>query len=73
MVALKHLYDGRKMFTKNVFMTDTEMKKRMSLYLTPSLKKQLEALAKAKSRTMSNMVEVLIIEAVEKAKANKEI
>ncbi|MEM7758065.1 MAG: ribbon-helix-helix protein, CopG family [Cyanobacteria bacterium P01_A01_bin.40] len=54
-------------------MTDTEMKKRMSLYLTPSLKKQLEALAKAKSRTMSNMVEVLIIEAVEKAKANKEI
>ncbi len=48
-------------------------KGRMSLYLTPSLKKELETLAKARSRTMSNMVEVLIMEAVEKAKANKEI
>ena len=54
-------------------MTDTEMKKRMSLYLTPSLKKQLEVLAKANNRTMSNMVEVLIVEAVEKAKINNEI
>ena len=56
-----------------LFMTDTEMKKRMSLYLTPSLKKQLEVLAKANNRTMSNMVEVLIVEAVEKAKINNEI
>lgn len=61
------------MFTINIFMTDTEMKKRMSLYLTPSLKKQLEILAKTRKRTMSNMVEVLIIEAVEKAKANNEM
>ncbi len=42
-----------------------EKKKRMSLYLTPSLKSKLEKLAQSKSRTISNMVEVLIIEAVE--------
>ncbi|WP_407696437.1 ribbon-helix-helix domain-containing protein [Stanieria cyanosphaera] len=45
----------------------------MSLYLTPSLKKQLEQLAKVNNRTMSNMVEVLIIEAIEKAKTNNQI
>ena len=56
-----------------LFMTDKKKKKRMSLYLTPSLKKQLEVLAKANNRTMSNMVEVLIVEAVEKAKINNEI
>ncbi|AFZ38399.1 transcriptional regulator (plasmid) [Stanieria cyanosphaera PCC 7437] len=61
------------MFNTDLYMNDTEMKKRMSLYLTPSLKKQLEQLAKVNNRTMSNMVEVLIIEAIEKAKTNNQI
>ena len=50
-----------------------EAKKRMSLYLTPSLKEDLEKLAKARSRTISNTVEVLVLEAVEKAKKQGEI
>jgi hypothetical protein len=45
-----------------------EKKKRMSLYLTPALKLELEELAKSKSRTISNMVEVLVLDAVKKAK-----
>ncbi len=46
----------------------SETKKRMSLYLTPSLKKELEELAASESRTINNMVEVLIIEAVKQNK-----
>ncbi len=51
----------------------SEVKKRMSVYLTPSLKEELAKLAKVKSRTISNMVEVLIVEAIEKAKTEGEI
>lgn len=54
-------------------MPETEKKQRMSLYITPSLKSELEILAKTQSRTISNMVEVLILEAVEKAKADKKL
>ena len=46
----------------------SEIKQRMSLYLKPSLKKELEELAALESRTISNMVEVLIIEAVNRNK-----
>jgi predicted DNA-binding protein len=51
----------------------SEAKKRMSIYLTPSLKEDLEKLAASKSRTISNMVEVLVRDAVEKAKKQGEI
>ena len=46
----------------------SEIKQRMSLYLKPSLKKELEELAASENRTISNMVEVLIIEAVNQNK-----
>ncbi len=46
----------------------SETKQRMSLYLKPSLKKELEELAAQENRTISNMVEVLIIEAVNQNK-----
>lgn len=46
----------------------SETKQRMSLYLKPSLKKELEELAASENRTISNMVEVLIIEAVSQNK-----
>jgi hypothetical protein len=42
-------------------------KSKLMVYLDPTYKKQLERLAEFHSRSMSNFVEVLIKEAVDKA------
>ena len=46
---------------------------RVTVYLDPESKKKLEKLAKVKKRTLSNLVSVLIDEAVENAIAKGEI
>ena len=46
---------------------------RVTVYLDPESKKQLEKLAKVKKRTVSNLVSVLIDEAIENAAAKGEI
>lgn len=48
-------------------------KKRISLYVEERLKIELEALAKSRRRSLSNLIEVLCEEAVEKAKQEGEI
>ena len=53
--------------------TVTTDKKRISLYVEQELKTALEALAKAKKRSLSNLIEVLCQEAVDKAKQKREI
>lgn len=52
-------------------MTNAEMptdKAKVSAYIDEELKKDFERLADLESRSMSNLVEILIREAVEKAK-----
>jgi len=51
----------------------TTDKKRISLYVEEQLKADLEALAKTRRRSLSNLIEVLCQEAVEHAKQNGEI
>lgn len=53
--------------------TVTTDKKRISLYVEERLKIELEALAKSRRRSLSNLIEVLCEEAVEKAKQEGEI
>lgn len=53
--------------------TVTTDKKRISLYVEERLKIELEALAKARRRSLSNLIEVLCEEAVDKAKQEGEI
>lgn len=53
-------------------MTVTTDKKRISLYVDENLKIELEALAKAKKRSLSNLIEVLCQEAIKKAKNDGE-
>lgn len=53
--------------------TVTTDKKRISLYVEEELKIALEALAKTRKRSLSNLIEVLCQEAVDKAKQGGEI
>lgn len=53
--------------------TVTTDKKRISLYVEERLKIELEALAKSRRRSLSNLIEVLCEEVVEKAKQDGEI
>lgn len=53
--------------------TVTTDKKRISLYVEERLKMELEALAKSRRRSLSNLIEVLCEEAVDKAKQEGEI
>ena len=53
--------------------TVTTDKKRISLYVEERLKIELEALAKSRRRSLSNLIEVLCEEVVEKAKQEGEI
>lgn len=53
--------------------TVTTDKKRISLYVEEELKAALEVLAKARKRSLSNLIEVLCQEAVDKAKHGGEI
>jgi macrodomain Ter protein organizer (MatP/YcbG family) len=48
-------------------------KKRVSLYIEETLKVELEKLAKARKRSLSNLIEVLCEEAVQQAKKQGEI
>ena len=51
----------------------TTDKKRISLYVEEELKSTLEALAKARKRSLSNLIEVICQEAVDKALSNGEL
>jgi len=51
----------------------TTDKKRLSLYVQESLKEQLEALAKARKRSVNNLIEILCEEAITNAKKQGEI
>lgn len=53
--------------------TVTTDKKRISLYVEERLKVELEALAKSRRRSLSNLIEVLCEEAVDKARQEGEI
>jgi predicted transcriptional regulator len=53
-------------------MTVTTDKIRVSTYIDPNLKKDLEKLAKARKRSLSNLIEVICQEAVNQAQQNKE-
>jgi hypothetical protein len=53
--------------------TVTTEKKRISLYVEEQLKIELEALAKAKKRSLSNLIEVLCQKAVDEAKQEGKI
>ena len=53
--------------------TVTTEKKRISLYVEEQLKIDLEALAKARKRSLSNLIEVLCQKAVDEAKQEAEI
>ena len=46
---------------------------RITVYIDPESKKQLEKLAKVKKRTISNLVSVLIDEAIQVAEQSGEI
>lgn len=48
-------------------------KKRVSLYVEEQLKQKLEALAKARKRSLSNLIEVLCQETIIKAEQEGEI
>ena len=48
-------------------------KKRMSLYLDEALKSSLERLAKIRKRSLSNLIEVLCEEELERARKNGEL
>ncbi|MBD2457712.1 hypothetical protein H6G80_27030 [Nostoc sp. FACHB-87] len=48
-------------------------KKRISLYLDEALKSDLERLAKIRKRSLSNLIEVICEEEVERAKKNEEL
>ncbi len=56
-----------------VAITVTTEKKRISLYVEEQLKIELEALAKARKRSLSNLIEVLCQKAVDEAKQEGEI
>lgn len=51
----------------------TTDKKRVSLYVDEELKADLELLAKARKRSLSNLIEVICQEAVDEAKKRREI
>lgn len=53
--------------------TVTTDKKRISLYVEEDLKIELEALAKTRKRSLSNLIEVLCQEAIDRAKQQGEI
>jgi hypothetical protein len=53
-----------------VLVTD---KKKVSVYLNERLKKDAEKLAKSEFRSLNNLIEVLLQEAVEKAKEDGKI
>ena len=53
--------------------TVTTDKKRISLYVQEDLKTALEALAKARRRSLSNLIEVLCEEAVDRARQEGQI
>ena len=44
----------------------------MSIYLTPSLKEKVEGLADFHKRTTSNMIEIVLMEAVERHASKQE-
>ncbi|BBD63047.1 hypothetical protein NIES2109_58970 (plasmid) [Nostoc sp. HK-01] len=48
-------------------------KKRISLYLDEALKSDLERLAKIRKRSLSNLIEVICEEEVERAKKSGEL
>ncbi|MBW4617366.1 MAG: hypothetical protein KME21_29950 [Desmonostoc vinosum HA7617-LM4] len=48
-------------------------KKRISLYLDEALKSDLERLAKIRKRSLSNLIEVLCEEELERARNNGEL
>ncbi|BAY42018.1 hypothetical protein NIES2111_64140 (plasmid) [Nostoc sp. NIES-2111] len=48
-------------------------KKRISLYLDEALKSDLERLAKIRKRSLSNLIEVICEEEVERAKQSGEL
>lgn len=48
-------------------------KKKLSLYLDETLKLETEKLAKAESRSVNNLIEVLLKEAISKAKEEGKI
>jgi predicted transcriptional regulator len=48
-------------------------KKRMSLYLDEALKSDLERLAKIRKRSLSNLIEVLCEEELERARKDGEL
>ncbi|BBD63312.1 hypothetical protein NIES2109_61620 (plasmid) [Nostoc sp. HK-01] len=48
-------------------------KKRISLYLDEALKSDLERLAKIRKRSLSNLIEVICEEEVERAKKSEEL
>lgn len=51
----------------------TTDKKRVSLYVDEELKADLELLAKARKRSLSNLIEVICQEAVDEAKKRGEL
>jgi predicted HicB family RNase H-like nuclease len=51
----------------------TTDKKRISLYVDEELKADLELLAKTRKRSLSNLIEVICQEEVDKAKRGREI
>lgn len=51
----------------------TTDKKRVSLYVDEEVKEKLERLAKARKRSLSNLIEVSMTEIVEKAEKEGEI
>jgi predicted transcriptional regulator len=54
-------------------MTVAVDKKKLSFYLEEEFKKDVERLARKRSRSISNLVEVLLRREVERAKENGEI
>jgi predicted transcriptional regulator len=54
-------------------MTVATSKPKVSVYIDPDLKEDLEALAKIRKRSVSNLIEVLCQEEVDRAKKSGEI
>lgn len=48
-------------------------KAKVFAYIDPDLKKQLEDLAEKRNRSVSNLIETLVMEEVERAKSNGEL